>query len=101
MRVVIAPSGALLHVHVNYIQGLPIYVHAAFRMWRTVHEDIDGAAENPTDSEASAVFEGHTRDVYSVICRDGGGSIVSSGYDRMVRLWDVATERQVFHRSNS
>lgn len=67
----------------------------ALRMWRSVLEDREGSIESPIDSEACAVFEGHKHDVYSVICRDGGASIVSAGYDRMVREWDVSTARQV------
>ncbi len=67
-------------------------------MWRSVLEDRDGCADGPTDSEASAVFEGHKHDVYSVVCREGGKSIISAGYDRMVREWDVPTERQVCAR---
>jgi hypothetical protein len=64
-------------------------------MWRSVLDDRDGCADGPTDVECSAVFEGHKQDVYSVVCRDVGNSIVSAGYDRMVREWDVPTGRQV------
>jgi hypothetical protein len=35
-------------------------------MWRSVLENRDGCADSPTDSESSAVFEGHKYDVYSV-----------------------------------
>jgi hypothetical protein len=64
-------------------------------MWRSTFEDGDGPAESPNELQSCAVFEGHKHDVYSVISREGGGSIVSAGYDRMVREWDVPTQRQV------
>jgi hypothetical protein len=66
-----------------------------FRMWHSVFQDREGPAEGPMDLQPSAVFEGHTHDVYSVVCRDMGCSIVSAGYDRLVREWDVPTQRQV------
>ena len=66
-----------------------------FRMWRSTYEDGDGPAESPNELQSCAVFEGHKHDVYSVISREGGGSIVSAGYDRIVREWDVPTHRQV------
>jgi hypothetical protein len=72
-----------------------VHGDVAFRMWRPVPDDTDGCADGPTDIGCSAVFEGHKQDVYSVVCRDFGNSIVSAGYDRMVREWDVPTGRQV------
>jgi WD40 repeat protein len=64
-------------------------------MWHSDFQDGEGSAESPIEFQPSALFEGHKHDVYSVVCRDGGGSIVSAGYDRMVREWDVPTQRQV------
>jgi WD40 repeat protein len=67
-------------------------------MWRCALEDSYGSVEGPSDSEAYAILEGHKHDVYGVICRDGGATILSAGYDRMVREWDVSTARQVHAR---
>lgn len=45
-----------------------------------------------TEQKEVATFRGHTGDVYCVDIEDGGGHLLSGGYDQSIVLWDTPTQ---------
>ncbi|MDB5311767.1 MAG: hypothetical protein JWO38_5969 [Gemmataceae bacterium] len=64
------------------------------------------AGPRPGDASAAdkeqAALTGHTGDVYSVAFSPDGKTLASAGWDRRIKLWDVATgkDRESFEVPN-
>jgi WD40 repeat protein len=58
--------------------------------------ELRGTQAGPGTPPAPRVLEGHTWEVHNLAFDAGGDWLVSFGWDMTLRLWDVATRRQLW-----
>jgi len=79
-------------------------LHLLLEVWRNARENVEidmrwicslRPSGNRLGTGQRAIFRGHSDGVYSVRFLVGGQQIVSGGRDKTVRIWDVATGKEI------